>query len=165
MLNKLLRRNTSKIVERWLGLIFDTYGEDASDFFQKKGNRFANPVGSIFSTNAELIFSELINRNDKEHLSIFLQDVVKIRAIQELPPSEAVNFVYLLKKAIKPEVIDKRSDSISLNDYLDLQESIDQLALLTFDIYQEAREDINRIRINELKKYAAVINKQHDGSV
>ena len=165
MLNKLLLRDKSKIVERWLGLIFDSYGEDASEFFQKKGNGFANPVGSIISTNAELIFSELINRNDKEHLFIFLQDVVKIRAIQKLTPSEAVNFIHLLKKAIKLEVIDKRSNSISLDDYLDLQESIDQLALLTFDIYQEAREDINRIRINELKKYAAAINRQHGGSV
>jgi hypothetical protein len=146
-LTKLLAQKKAPIVGRWLDLIFETYHDDAQRFLRKQKDHFANPVGTTISKEIENLYDELIEGLEPERVSPLLDRIIRIRAIQDFSPSQAVNFVFLLKKAIKEEILeDQRSEDFSI-----MESRIDDLALLAFDIYMNCREKLYDIRANEAK--------------
>ena len=151
MLREILNNKKSSIVHNWTELIFNSYPAEAVNFLSRKKNQFSNPIGYTVTTNAEKIFDELINDCDFERIKLLLDDIIKIRAIQSFPPSQAVYFLLDLKKAIrdecKAELLDKSvSDELSNFELL-----IDKLLIIGFVLYMEAREKVFKIRVNEIK--------------
>ena len=151
MLRKLLSENKSLIVNAWTQLIIESYASETSKFLKLEKDQFNNPVGHIITKNAEAIFDEIIKEENTGEIISLLDDIVKIRAVQDFPPSIAVNFIYLLKKVIKDKLADEMKDKNLLNEYLDFDLVIDQAALTAFNLYMNAREKIFSIRVNELK--------------
>jgi hypothetical protein len=151
MLREILNKKKSLIVHNWTELIFNSYPAEAVNFLSSKKNQFSNPIGYTVTTNAEKIFDELINDCDFERIKLLLDDIIKIRAVQNFPPSQAVYFLLDLKKAIrdecKTELLDKSvSDELSNFELL-----IDKLLIIGFELYMEAREKVFKIRVNEIK--------------
>ncbi len=89
---------------------------------------------------------------------VFLQSldrIVRVRAVQEFTPSEALGFVFLLKKAVRQTLAqDLHSQDLS-EELLTWESRIDKLALLSFDLYLQCRETIFEIRHNEVKNSTA----------
>jgi hypothetical protein len=56
-----------------------------------------------------------------------------------------------LKKAIREVLESAIQEKPVLEEWLEFQSRIDQLALLAFDIYMECREKICEIRVNEAR--------------
>ncbi|NIR14663.1 MAG: hypothetical protein GWN86_12250, partial [Desulfobacterales bacterium] len=54
----------------------------------------------------ENIYKELLKGVDREGVSPFLDRIIRIRAVQDFSPSQAIAFVFLLKRVIR-EVLDK----------------------------------------------------------
>jgi hypothetical protein len=75
----------------------------------------------------------------------------RIRSIQDFPPSQAIGFIFLLKRAIQEVLKSGIQEKPVLEEWLEFQSRIDQLTLLAFDIYMECREKICEIRVNEAK--------------
>ena len=151
MLREILNKKKASIVHNWTELIFNSYPAEAVNFLSTKKNQFSNPIGYTVTTNAEKIFDELINDCDFERIKLLLDDIIKIRAVQSFPPSQAVYFLLDLKKAIrdecKAELLDKSvSDELSNFELL-----IDKLLIIGFELYMEAREKVFKIRVNEIK--------------
>ena len=151
MLSDLLRKSRATVLKRWLELILESYPPDAADFLLGEKDQFLNPVGYTISTEIEAIYQELLGDMDAERLSKSLDDIVKIRAVQEFSPSQAVDFVFLLKRAIHPELGDAAATPQLHRELLDLEARIDRVALLAFDLYMGRRERIFEIRIRELR--------------
>ena len=85
-------------------------------------------------------------------LNDFLDKVIRIRAVQEFSPSQALAFVFSLKEVIR-EVLGKEIRENHLQDQLLLIEKrIDALALRAFDVYVSCREEVYELRINEVKR-------------
>ena len=151
MLKEILNKKKSLIVHNWTELVFNSYPAEAVNFLSTKKNQFSNPIGYTVTANAEKIFDELINDCDFEKIKLLLDDIIKIRAVQSFPPSQAVYFLLDLKKAIrdecKTELINKNiSDELS-----DFEVIIDKMLIIGFELYMEAREKVFKIRVNEIK--------------
>jgi hypothetical protein len=150
-LENLLSQKRFAIVERWFQLILDTYPADTSSFLKKQKDRFANPVGNTISQGIEAIYGELVQGAGLDKVSSFLDTIIRIRAIQDFSPSQAVAFVFSLKKAIREELENEALDEEVARELLALEFRIDGLALLSFDIYMKCREKVYELRANEVK--------------
>jgi len=114
-------------------------------------NQFSNPVGSTISTNVEKIFNEIVGDKDFEKTTLLLTDIIKMRAIQDFSPSEAVGFIFLLKKVIREELNEEINQEKILGEFAELEFEIDRVALIAFDLYMESREKVFQIRMKETK--------------
>ncbi len=151
-LKALLSEKKAAIVKKWFDLIIDNYPADASNFLKKQKNRFSNPVGHTISQGIDGLFDEILHGIDSEKLFPFLNDIIKIKAVQDFSPSRAISFVFLLKQAIREEMgseIKKKQMSDELRLF---EEQIDELALLSFDIYMKCRERIYEIKADEARR-------------
>ncbi len=153
-LEDLLAQKMTAITKAWFQLVMETYPPDGSRFLKQEENRFANPVGSTISQELGNIFEELLNGVDSESISPFLDRIIRIRAVQDFSPSRALSFIFDLKKIIKKELGSKIRDREDYDELLKFDSRIDLLAMLAFDIYMKCREEIYKIRVNEVKNRA-----------
>jgi hypothetical protein len=159
-LEKQLSEKRARIIKKWLDLTLETYPEDAQRFLKKRKDRFANPVGATLSDEIEKLYDAFIQGADVDQISPVLENIVKIRAIQNFTPSQAVAFVFLLKGIIRAEMDQEIRESLSSKQWFDFESRIDALALLAFDVYGKCREDIFHIRTNEVRnQYARLLQR------
>jgi len=151
MIKEVLAEKKLSIVGKWTDRILKTYPEGTLKFLKADRNRFSNPVGNIICNNADNIYDEIISSNDPEILRSLLTDIIKIRAVQDFTPCNAVGFIYILKKIICEELNELVSDTKFMNEFYEVNERIDRIALLAFDIYMECKEKVHRLRINEIR--------------
>jgi predicted component of type VI protein secretion system len=157
MLKELLKEKKLSIVDSWTQSVFETYQLEATKFFKLQKNQFSNPVGNIVSVNIEKIFDEMINDNNIGKIKSSLNDIVKIRAVQDFSPSQAIGFIYSLKKIINKELRQEIKDEKTIDELMTIESGIDNIALAGFDLYMEAREKIFQIRIKEIKSKSLAI--------
>ena len=150
-LEKLLSIKKNAILERWFHLIVDTYPSDTSRFLKKEKDRFANPVGNTISEGIDALYEGLFKGADSVKVSPFLDRIIRVRAIQDFSPSEAIGFVLSLKKAIREELKDEIRDDRIINELLLFESEIDELLLLSFDIYMKCREKVYELKATEVK--------------
>jgi len=150
-LGNLLSRNEAAILKRWFDLILETYPADTATLMRKDKDQFTNPVGSTFSREIEFLFKKLCEGGQDEKCQASLDSILKIRSVQDFSPSNAVGFVFLLKRAIGETLKNDICKEAMMEEWLKFQSSIDDLALQAFDAYMECREKICEIRINQVR--------------
>ena len=151
-LKGLLSDKKSAILGRWFDAIVDTYPADTSKFLKKQKNQFANPVGSTILQGTENIFDGLIKGIDKDAISPFLDNIIRIRAVQDFTPPQALSFIFLLKKIVRDEISKEVFDNELSKELLELDSEIDNLALISFEIFMQCREKLYEIKANEVKR-------------
>lgn len=151
MIEDLLLQNRKAIIDRWIQSITTTYPKETSHFLQFQKDQFSNPVGHIISESAKDIFDEISKGFDSEKIKSILDYVVKVRAVQNFSPSEAIGFIFYLKQALYEEIEFDIHNEEAYEDLTEIESRIDKTALIAFDLYIEAREKIYQLRINEIK--------------
>jgi len=146
-----LSQKKTAILGRWFHLIIETYPADSSRFLKREKDRFANPVGHTISQEIEVLYEELLDNMNPDKISASLDSIIRIRSVQDFPPSQAIAFVFLLKKAIREELANDIGGNLAYDDLLRFEARIDELALLALDIYTKCRDKIYDIRLNEAK--------------
>lgn len=159
-LKGLLKEKRAVITTKWLDAIMATYPTDNTGFFQKQEDRFANPVGHAFSQGIESMLEALIEKKDLAEGLPFLKDIIKVRAVQDFTSSKAVSFIFSLKKVVREELKKEiRQDQID-DELLNFESRIDDLALSAFNIYVECREQLNQLKVDELKRMTFTLLKK-----
>jgi hypothetical protein len=151
MLEDLLLKNKPSILKKWFDLILDTYPHDTQKFLKSQKNPFTNPVGNTISQGMEHLFEELIHGIDPERTSGFLDQVIRIRAVQGLSPSQAISFMPHLKKVTRDALWKDLRDRGVFEEYLVFESRVDDMSLMAFDIFVQCREKLLEIRANELR--------------
>lgn len=150
-LEQLLSEKQESILRRWFDLMAESHPAAASPLARNK-DEFANPEAHVISREANVLFDELLqDRMNSERVCASLDSIIKIRAVQDLSPSQAVSFVFLLKQAVADELgreIEKRH---ILGQWLEFESRIDKLVSLAFDIYMHCREKVCQLRVKEVK--------------
>jgi hypothetical protein len=146
-----LSQKKAAIVGRWFHLIMETYPTDASKFLSREKDRFANPVGHTISQEIEVLYEELLQSTSFDKISASLDSIIRIRSVQDYSPSQAIVFVFLLKKAIREELANDIGRNLAYDDLLTFEARIDKMVLLALDIYVKCREKVYDIRLNEVK--------------
>jgi hypothetical protein len=147
-----LAQKKSAILGRWLTTIYESYPPETAIFLRKEKNRFDNPVGYRISQGLEGLFNALIQDFERERVLNFLDEIIRIRALQNFSPSQALAFIFLLKVVIRQELADEIQKENLAAEILDLESRIDGLALLGFDVYTKRREKIFEIKADEAKR-------------
>jgi hypothetical protein len=146
---KALETRRSAIARRWLELVLATYPEQSRELFLKEKDRFRNPVGVITAQAVEVLLRGLMGQETPESVDRTLDDIVRIRSVQDFTPAEAVGFIFLLKQALR-DVLVTREGEAELEELLVLHGQIDDLALRAFNRFMECREMIYKIRAREV---------------
>ena len=152
-LEELLSQKRSSIVKRWFHLILETYPSDTSTLLKKQKDQFSNPVGYTISQGIEGVFEGLVTGAQNERTLPFLDKVIRVRAIQDFTPAQAIDFVFILKEVIREELKKEIREQQLFEDLLVLESRIDDLARSSFNIYMECREKIYELKANELKRW------------
>ena len=147
----LLSKNQLAILKRWFDLILETYPANTAALMRKDRNQFTNPVGSTISQEIEVLYKGLLEGKNSEGFSASLNSILKIRSVQDFSPSNAVGFIFLLKKAMEETLKREIRKEPMREEWLKFLSRIDELALRAFDIYMDCREKICEIRINQAK--------------
>ena len=151
MFSQLTLQQRDRIREHWLGAIIATYPADTVRFLRSRKNRFANPVGQTLQENIGKLTDGLWSDADPAALQEPLAKILRIRAVQEFSPSQAVAFVFALKPIFREAL-----SAAELADIPDVEmdafdRRIDEIGLLGFDIYMQLRERSWEIRSHELR--------------
>lgn len=133
------------IAKRWLADTLAGYGPAAARAFERQADPFANPVGHALHTALPAAVESLLAGQSAQEVTACLDDVIRIRAVQEFSPSQAVGFVFLLK------TYSEGSLQFPHGSFCD---RVDQVALAAFDRYVEHRQRVAEVRINEARRLA-----------
>lgn len=152
-LNDLLLEKRSEILKKWSDLIIETYPEETAIFLKSQKNQFSNPVGHAILEGVEEIFKAVLHEPAPEKVAVYLDNIIRIRAIQEFSPSKALSFLFLLKKVIRAEVMNKTREYHILEELSVIESRIDGLVNISFDIYMKCREKIYELKANEVRNW------------
>ncbi|HVO83851.1 MAG TPA: RsbRD N-terminal domain-containing protein [Syntrophobacteria bacterium] len=144
---RVLEGKKGVILDRWFDLVLETYPADTQRFLKKQKSRFGNPVAHEISQGIEGVFDQLVKGASEEAISPFLDRIVRVRAVQEFTPAQALGFIFGLKGLIREEL----AGSTSPAELIECEARIDRLALLAFNIYMKCKEQIFQLRVDEVK--------------
>jgi len=142
------RRET--VLDRWFESIVKTYPGLSAVFLHKK-HPFGNPVGVGISTALGDLYGELLAPRLGDGAAARVEDIIRIRAVQDFTPAQAAAVFFLLKPVVH-EVCAAELTAGGLNDYLVLESRIDALALMAFEAHSRCREQIFEMRIADFKQ-------------
>ncbi len=154
MLVGFLLENKKIIINRWINLTIDTYPPEGGSFMRKQKDPFANPVGAAIANGAEALFDWVVggSKDYSPDLIRRLDDIVRIRAVQQFSATDAVGFIFLLKKCLRESIPEKMmNDRDLVSELLKLESRVDSLVLTAFDIYMKCREKLFEMRAMEIR--------------
>ena len=151
LLSLLAERKTS-LMERWRQRLFESYPPETAIFLKKEKNRFDNPMGHQLSDGLGRILETLVQEMDREQVLAALDEVIRVRALQNFTPSQALAFIFLLKNVIREELAKDLKDGQFDPELQEVESRIDGMALLGFEVYTQRREKLCDIRVTEIKQ-------------
>ena len=151
-LDNFLSQQRNTIIKKWFNCVVESYAPETSRLLQKDSNQFANPVGHTILHGIQAIYDEFLRNMDGEKLSPHLDRIIRIRAVQDFSPAEAISFVFSLKQIVRDELQHHiHENQISSSEIAAFESKVDQLALLAFNIYMQCREKLYEVRLNDFK--------------
>lgn len=150
-----LKNKKEKILSIWIERTLDSYL--SSGFFKRSKDRFANPVGANIKEGLTQMYNLIVKGADQQEYVEPLAQVIRIRAVQDFTPAQAVAPILELKWVVK-QVFSSDKECRGLLPELDSFDcDVDRAALAAFDLYMECRERLHRARIRELKNGSYIL--------
>ena len=154
-LSEALQEKKKQILSIWVDRTLDSY--TSSDFFKHSRDQIANPIGANIRAGLTTVLDLLLLGAKTEEYTAALDQVIRIRAIQEFTPSQAVVPFLELKWVIRQVLADDKKTGPLLQDLTEIDCEIDRVALAAFDIYARCREQLYLVRIQELKSGSHIL--------
>jgi len=139
-----LANQKQALLEKWLERTLASYPRQTLDFLHDEKDRFRNPVGHTLREGLTTLLDELTGEMDPAKIWPAMESIVRLRAVQDINPSQAVGFVYLLR-----EILDEAGEGAGASA---MQRRIDELALLAFDLFMQCREEIFEIKARAVRR-------------
>ena len=150
-LTDLLAENKDAIIEKWFDLVVETY-PGLSSLFLKKKHQFGNPAGVKTRAAIDALFQELLDGELGEEAAGHVDAIVRIRAVQDFSPGQAVGVVFYVKYAVRDVLREQLGDKGLLRELLAFETRVDRLALLAFDAFAKCREQVYEMRLEDHKR-------------
>ncbi len=163
----LLAERKSAVCERWLDAVLAEYGPLTAARWRREEDPFVNPVGRALAMGLPELLAAVAREGDlPEDAAAALEAIVRIRSVQDMAPSQAVAFVWLLRDAIRAELAAELAGGSHAQELAAVECRIEQLALRAFDTYVALREQVFRLRQEELKRsVASILRRWHGGEI
>lgn len=163
-LRELLAWRQAAVCGRWLDAILAEYGEVTAARWQREQDPFANPVGRALAGGLPPLLEAVARDGEPAAGAVAaLEEIVRIRSVQDLAPSRAVGFVSALRDAIRQELSAEIAGGEHAAALAEVDVRIERLLLRAFDTYVRLREQVFRLRQEELKRSVASILRRWHG--
>ena len=163
-LKELMSQRQPALCGRWLDALLADYGEETAANWRRVRDPFANPVGHTFTVGAPKLIEAVSSDGELDAAAAALEPIVKIRSVQDLSPSRAVGFVYMLRDVIREEFAAELAHGAHAAELAVIEQRIERLALVAFDVYVHCRERVFRLRQDELKRSVASLLRRWHGA-
>jgi len=148
----LLEERKDTVVERWVDAVLSAYPSDSAALFRAQQDPFANPLGHNVREGTRGVFQTILDGMDPEKLRTHLDQIIRIRAVQDLTPSQALSFVFSLRTIVREVIPEAGANERHQADLAALDKKIDAVALAAFELYSAMREELAQLRIQEVKR-------------
>ena len=155
ILSEALQRNEASILALWTERTLDSY--ESSSFFKKSLDRFANPVGMNIREGLTALFRLLVEGAGAEQFAGPLDQIIRIRAVQNFTPSQAVAPILDVKAVVRQIFSADKDCRNLLPELMPFEADVDRMTLQAFDLYMECRERLYKTRIRELKSGSYIL--------
>jgi hypothetical protein len=145
-----LRERRTGIVRRWHDLVLETYPAQSTGFLKAEKDRFRNPVGGTLQRDLEALFDGLLGDDPSSAPLVPLDNIVRVRAVQNFSPGRAVGFLLLLKRAVADEMT-VMGHEVGAEEMLAFHARVDELLLRGVDVLVSCRERVFEIRAREAR--------------
>lgn len=135
--------------------LYEPYSPEAVTSFRRKVDPFENPIGSTFGRSASIIADGIASGMPPKAFRQTFDDMIRIRAVQGISPSEVMSFLFAVRKALNSVTAGSGDDYLSVSDLAEINQWIDGAIALCMDIYMECRENIFNLKVMEIKKFSA----------
>ncbi len=149
------RNYEDKIVDRWVDYTLSSYKE--SKFFKKASDKFANPVGGNTREALGVLFKLLTTGSDPREFVAPLDQIMRIRSIQEFSASEAVGPIHAVKHITREVLAQDKERKHFVAELYDFEFAVDLAVLAAFDLYMQCRERLYKVRIQEIKSGTIIL--------
>jgi hypothetical protein len=150
-LKDILFEKKPAIIKKWLAALIDSYPEETRRFLKKEGSRFANPVGHEVKEDMERLFEAFV-RDEKDGMASALENILRVRAVQDFRPSGAVAFLFRIRRLTGEALGETQPGNGLSGASRELDEKMDDMILMAFDSYAKCREKIYELRVNEVRR-------------
>ncbi len=154
---QLMRSQQADLIRAWFQSALNTYPSDTAQFLKKQKDPFANPVGATLSRELEKIFEELLAEQSSDELVESVEAIVRIRAVQDFSPSQAISLFLSFKQVLQSRLEPTVSQRGWQRELREMENRVDQLCLLAFDVYVKCREKIWELKANEAQQRVSYI--------
>lgn len=151
-LNKSLHAKKQQILSRWQSLAMSSYENHLLLNGKTKAGRFSDPVAYVTMDNTNKIYDLLICEENNAEILAPLEEICRLRAVQDINPSSALSFIPALKQLVREELKDEIKSGMYSDELTEFDKRIDDIARLAIDAYSSCRARIDEIRINEIKR-------------
>lgn len=162
-----------ELLGMWVERFISSYPLQSAGFVRTSTDPFANPVGQTTRASLGILFDAVIGLDaSPREVKGALDDLIRLRAIQDFTPSQAVGPLFLLKDILRAALFaadssksdggkrrpEREEGGVSLpscetlEGFFSAAARLDSLALLALDLYSADRERIFRMRVNEVKR-------------
>jgi hypothetical protein len=148
---EILKERKQTVLDKWFQDVAESYPEETTQFLGRKGDPFANPLGHALRQGLGGLLEGLLSDVQPDDLAPHLDEIVRIRAVQEFSPSVAVRFIFSLKKIVHSVCGEEQPQGLENFDA-----AVDRLSLLAFDNYMACRERLFEIKVKELRDMVAI---------
>ena len=137
-----------EILEKWIERLTGPCPEPATALCSAQPDPFRNPVSYTIRKGLSQLWEQLLREMDPGTVDAALDSILRIRAVQDVSPDEAVRFVADLRPLLRqlPSELDRTL----------VEGRIDRLALAALDKYRLCREQINVVRLHEAERLTGV---------
>jgi len=149
------RNYRETIVGKWVDYTLSTY--TSSDFFKRERDKFANPIGASVREALDSLFVLISKGADPAEFKEPIEKLIKIRAVQEFTPAQAVAPLNAVKHITREVLAADKDRAVFVKDLYDFEFSVDLAVLAAFDIYMESRERLYKVRIAEIKSGSHIL--------
>ncbi len=139
----------------WVAAANAVYPFATDGFLRSSQDPFANPVGRRSAELAPLLCRAVIGLpHDDAALSAALEEFVRVRAVQDLPPETSLEALFACKGIIRSCLKDQGIE-LAQTDRQELEAMdtrCDSLALRAFGMYSRQREAFFEARIQDVRR-------------
>ena len=162
-MNALFRTYEQQIVDAWVEAALAHYGATTVCFLKCEQDAFANPFGVTLRNSPTAIFQSLSQELQDHQVGPYLDEIIKVQAIQDLAPSQALGFLFGIKEIIRRELGARLNEPGLLLEVIWMDERVDQLVLMAFDIYMRRREKLYELRVEDVKRNVSALYRRLQG--
>lgn len=148
-LKKLLIKNKNAIAEKWIASVLQGNAQSVIEI--ESHRRFANPQADRITQELEAQFENLIQENENCAGRFLCENLLRIKALSEEAPAEAVAFPFALRTIIRDQIAAELENNSLRAEFVQFEEKIERFALQVFQKYTENREKIFQLKLKEIK--------------